>query len=852
MKPTLTRTSTLYRSLYQAILALSTTVFAMGAVQAAGLGKMKVLSSLGAPFRAEVELTNLKPEEDVNLIARVAAPEIFKQAGIDYNPALLGIRANLVKEGNITTVVLSSNSTVSEPLLEMLLELNWQAGRLVRQYTVLLDPIASTPDAPIEQIQPAAPQLSAAPAPAAAAPVASMDAAPIAPIAQPVASAAVKIEKPKATTGNNQYDVQKGDTLFNIASRMNNAGDSAQVKSLMALLLKNNPDAFIGNNINKLKAGVVLNTGAPVAAKANNLLSAAAPSKGFSQYKQSAAKKTKSLAAGKDDAKSITSAVKADVKAPAMPSAQDQLKVAGNASVGNKAVSAASKSAEEALVKEKAIAQEKARIAELQKNIQKAVEIKNSTLAAAPTASASATATANKSAVPPPVAVVTTAPPTPVTPAPVAVATVVSVPAVPDASKAAASGTSDATVTQLNKPQITEPPKTVVKVPVQAAKPAVVVEEPSWYENIDPLTVGGVAGGAALLGGLLLYRRRQKQSPSGDFGDTVVNTNDGQGGLLTADGGQAIDTFNSVFVSGFSGVTVPMESAEVDPVAEADVYMQYGRDAHAEDILKDALKQNPGRNPVRLKLMELYASKQNTAALKAQFDIMSELTQKTGDDWAAAQEIMEATQPISSGADSDASGKNPVIASLIKSTGASGAMLPHINLSEPTMIGDIPSMNQPLIMPATIGPKFDSPINLATTALKMPNVEVKKVAEEIEFDIQTPTVFDAPSAKAAAALSSASKSTGDSMPAIAPLVKAPSSVIEFNVSKFDVNPPSVYDKASGDSSNSDLQAIETKFSLAQAYMDIGDKEGAKELLQEVLESGHQSLTSQAKALLARL
>lgn len=839
MKPSLTRTSTLYRSLYQALLALSTTVFAMGAVQAAGLGKMKVLSSLGAPFRAEVELTNLKPEEEVNLIARIAAPEIFKQAGMDYNPALVGIKANLVKEGNTTTVVLSSNSTVNEPLIEMLLELNWQAGRLVRQYTVLLDPISTAPDAPVEQVQAAAPQLSAAPAQLVVAPPPAIEPAPAAPTA---ASVPVKADKPKAAVPNNQYDVQKGDTLFNIASRMNSTGDSAQVKSLMALLLKNNPDAFVGNNINKLKAGVVLNTGAPVAARTNNPMSAGVPSKGFSQYKQSAAKQTKSLATAKDDAKSITSAVKANVKPTPTPSAQDQLKVAGNAALGNKALPATGKTAEEALVKEKAITQEKARIAELQKNIQKAVEIKNGTLASAPVISA----TQSK----PVVSSVPT-----VETAPVAAAVPVTAEANKPAPKTAVSDTSDTTVAQLNKPQSVEPPKVAAKAPASNVKPTVEPEASSWYENIDPLMAGGVAGGAALLGGLLLYRRRQNHSSGSDFGDTVVNTNDGQGGLLTADGGKAVDTFNSVFVSGFSGVTVPMESAEVDPVAEADVYMQYGRDAHAEDILKDALKQNPARHPVRLKLMELYASKQNTTALKAQFEIMGELTQSKGEDWASAQEIMAVTQSNGGASDSDETAKHPTIASLIKTTGASGTTLPHINLSEPTMIGDIPSMNQALIMPATITPKFDLPINLATTALKVPDTEVKKVVEDIEFDIQTPTVFDPPNVKAAVPLVGASSSSAVQIPAIpttAPVVKPPSSVIEFNVSKFDINPPSVYDKASGDSSNSDLQAIETKFSLAQAYMDIGDKDGAKELLQEVLESGHQSLTPQAKALLAKL
>jgi FimV-like protein len=249
---------------------------------------------------------------------------------------------------------------------------------------------------------------------------------------------------------------------------------------------------------------------------------------------------------------------------------------------------------------------------------------------------------------------------------------------------------------------------------------------------------------------------------------------------------------------------------------------------------------------------------------------MAQLTQASGPDWQAAELVM-----MSAGKHETAIRKTlgsattaATIADLIKTTGISGVTLPRINLSDPTMIGDIPSMNQKTLIAADGSPKvrapaeFDLPINLATTAMKEPENEIQVTSDDIEFDIQMSVAFDAPIAAVAVKneslkLNPISFGVPLERPIAAPAAPtapaiSPNSIIEFNVSKFDLNPESTFNKSKAGAPNNDLQAIETKFSLAQAYMDIGDKDGAKELLQEVLESGHQSLTGQAKALLLKL
>src|SRR5690348_6732491 len=117
--------------------ALSLAAFA---AHAAGLGRLTVLSPLGQPLLAEVEIVSLQPGEEDGLTARLASPEAFSAAGIEPSPALNGLRINLVRRDNRPVLRLTTTQPVSEPFLDVLLELQWSSGRLVREYTFLLDP----------------------------------------------------------------------------------------------------------------------------------------------------------------------------------------------------------------------------------------------------------------------------------------------------------------------------------------------------------------------------------------------------------------------------------------------------------------------------------------------------------------------------------------------------------------------------------------------------------------------------------------------------------------------------------------------------------------------------------------
>src|SRR5258706_7083763 len=110
------------------------------ATQAAGLGKINIISALGQPLNAEIEIVSLQAGEEEGLVARVAPEEAFARAGIEMTAVLSDLRFSIEKRGAATILKLRSITPVNEPFLELLIELAWSNGRLVREYTFLLDP----------------------------------------------------------------------------------------------------------------------------------------------------------------------------------------------------------------------------------------------------------------------------------------------------------------------------------------------------------------------------------------------------------------------------------------------------------------------------------------------------------------------------------------------------------------------------------------------------------------------------------------------------------------------------------------------------------------------------------------
>ncbi len=121
--------------------AAAALILATSGSWALGLGRMAVQSALGESLRAEIDVTSITPEEASSLRVRIAPPEAYRAAGVDYGLVLSGTQVTLARRADGRPYLrIVSDRVVQEPFVDVILELSWASGRLVREYTMLLDP----------------------------------------------------------------------------------------------------------------------------------------------------------------------------------------------------------------------------------------------------------------------------------------------------------------------------------------------------------------------------------------------------------------------------------------------------------------------------------------------------------------------------------------------------------------------------------------------------------------------------------------------------------------------------------------------------------------------------------------
>jgi pilus assembly protein FimV len=282
---------------------------------------------------------------------------------------------------------------------------------------------------------------------------------------------------------------------------------------------------------------------------------------------------------------------------------------------------------------------------------------------------------------------------------------------------------------------------------------------------------------------------------------------------------------------------------DVDPVAEADVYLAYGRDLQAEEILKEAMRSNPDRLAIRGKLLEVYAKRRDTKGFELLASQLYALTKGEGEDWAKAQEQGRQIDPdnvmykaggrpsgaLAAGAMSEPLGASTMPQSVLPSPSAYAAMdapdtLPtgpvdvDLDLNVP-VAGDLPPPTPPeRTQPFDAGLDFTLPSvqgDLPAQAAPAPSFDVGSLS----LDLDPPRVVSAPAPLAAA-----------DPPASAPVP---------------------FTTVSGALGGED--ALLRKLELAEEFRQIGDAEGARDLLEEVVaQAGDGPLRAKAQGLLDSL
>lgn len=486
--------------------------------QALALGRLTTLSALGEPLRAEIDIPEINAEEFASFKATLATPEAFQAAGMEYNPALASAQFILQRRTNGSAFIqLRSVKAVSDPFVNLVINAKWSSGQIVRNYTLLLDPPAARQsETPAAITAPMATLPAARSAPAVtSAPVAEPAVRPraetttaAAPIQRPPAMPAPK-PSPSPKNSGEQHKVASGDTAGKIAA--NNKPANVSLDQMLVAMLRGNPDAFIGNNVNRLKAGAVLSLPTSEQAQAISASDAhqsvIAQSKDFNDFRRKLAENAPSIASKAPD-RQASGKVEAKVEErKAAVVTPDKLTLSKGSLNGAAKAAGEAKDNSEKIARERQARDDAARVAELSKNISDLNKIASGAVVspAAPAKAATPTTPGATATVPGATAAtgavaVTTPAVTPVTPAPT-----VAVPA-PNAATAATAASSAPPVNTATAVTPASPAK-----PTTA--PATPVAESSFMTDLmtSPAVLPAAGGLLALLAAAGLYAANQRK-----------------------------------------------------------------------------------------------------------------------------------------------------------------------------------------------------------------------------------------------------------------------------------------------------------------------------------------------------
>jgi pilus assembly protein FimV len=852
--------------------AVATALSPVGAF-ALGLGDINSQSALNQKFKAEIDLLSVDQEVIEDIRINLASEEAFERAGIERLFLLSGLRFEPMYSATGKPVIsITSEDPIREPFLNFLLEVNWPKGRLVREYTVLLDPPVTLNRAPA---QVSAPRVrTAAVTRAAAAPARQSRA----------------VSAPVSVAGGREYGpVQPNDNLWSIAKMMRTQGES--IEQVMMALQRYNPDAFINNNVNNLKVGRVLRL--PEGADVTSLSQRAARQEFMAQ--------TQAWRTGRGMAPTTAPSQ------PGRPKPQDRLKlISAKPDEQGEAMSREGEAEVSRLEQEILLVREsnesalqeneelRTRVKELEKqidDIQRLVTLKSDELSQMQ--QAQKIAGEKMEQMEPPVTEPAPVEPAPTEPAPaVAPEPETAVVPVPEGtvieetdiekviSQAAREETAAADAPAAPAPA--EKPAVAETAAPEPAKPPVATppeKKVSYFDNLEGnTTLFGIVGAVAvlLIGMLWMIMRRRKEAEA-EFSESILVSPDSE---IASAGKDDTDSLNepsdeTSFMSDFSPSDIDAlqdETGEVDPLSEADVYIAYGRYQQAEELIKQAIEKFPERDELKHKLLEIYFSA------------------KKGDEFTKMAEELH-----SGGLENNNPGAWSKVASMGKELNPTHALFAGaVGVAGSSLVGDDDLEDLGLDLGAEFGEvskpaeqaleeRVDEPSedldsmdlsgldnldemdseNLAADMSldsefldKMESGEATAEAEVLEIDqgdLELPSgeveALETP-ANEEVSLDMSESDTLDSMD-----LDSIERELEGLSEGLDTDEEEPLELPASDDSESislDLDTtdeVTTKLDLARAYIDMGDSEGAKSILEEVASEGNDQQKQEAQELM---
>ena len=871
---------------------------------AVGLGGINVASALGQTLKADIALSDISKNEISSLVVGLASPDAYKNSGLEYpydNKFKFEI---LNRPDGQPYIKVSSAQPVNDPFVSLLVKLTWPAGQLSREYTFLLDPPGYQPVQPAPAQVQAVPPVIQAPAQAAApatsvvpepetlatSPAVTAESGTAATVQQSAqetpakqaeqatpqatltpAKMAAALEVTKLPKNQEWLKVQRGDTMYKIAEKYKLA--DMNLDRMLVALYRVNANKFDGKNMNRIKSGKILRL--PTEEEYSHVTQAEAMKEIHAQaadwnaYRQKLASaaplRNQSQSAQQVATGKISSSV-ADMAPIAKETAREVLKLSRGEAPGDGIVSGAgdqstsdqsSKNAaqEDAIANAKALKEDQTRAALLEKNLQDMQHLAKLKVEAAALAQT------------------------------------------PVAGKAAVSAVAP-TPTGIAKAK----PVTVAKTKVQPAVP-----EPSLLDQIleEPLYLAGGAVALLALAGLGFMVYRRKKTPM-QFADELPEDIGEITGRMASPVLPSPDTGDFTVSAGTTQIAEAPTSDIVDPISEADLFLNFGRDAQAEEILKDALKNAPNNSQILLKLLGIYANRKDTNS----FSEYARKLQDSGDDGAWQQAVamgrkLEPDNPMYGGGfrSMEDTGSATVQVPVFNPKGANenvpkarasaldfdfdlGASASQsASLAEQNFLNDMEttstmsrddrlaaagsSMDFDITSDNTLSPAaagrldggldFDiTSTNPAMPAASEPGKKAAGVYDDLVFETEGSPLSKPEKAKPA---TKQPEADGGGMaftldfpvedttkPATSPSPVA-GNFADINLNFDDIVTPT---ESTPESKGDNWQDVATKLDLAKAYHEMGDASGAREILDEVMREGDAEQRESAQALFAQL
>ena len=806
-----------------------------------GVGDITVKSALSEPLNAEIKLFSVRPGEGDNIRVSLATLKEFDKAGINRPLELSYLKFKIVEKGDGNAYIhVYSERPIREPFLDFLVDIDWPSGRLLREYTLLLDPpifaqrkaapvqapVVAAPTRIIRQAEPAVTVIST-PLSVPSAPVVSSNESGLFPQiqidAEPAAldTTAKTIVEVSSFSGDS-YKVKTNDTLWSIAQSVK-PNDSVGVSQMMLALKEANPDAFSNNNINGLKSGFVLRIPEMDAIAAINRGDAVRIAQQQNELWRAAQDQ---LSSSVTPSGTATSA--ADAKQAPVSSTQESASVklitpdenAGGVQGGGEDTAAAA--AKLALINEQLASKSKEngelqeRLKSLEDQIgsmERLLELKEDSLSELQ----------NK---------LTTEKPKPVETAPVVekAPEPVAKPIAEDKDK-------------INPYALNEVPKSVVTPkPTPAPKPAPAQKpaEASLFD--DPIILAAIV--AVLLAifaliWLVMKRRRENMQ----FPESILSSKP-----ATVSATQANDetALLSDFAPSAMDGAIESDSSEVDPSAEADVYIAYGKHQQAEELLETSIEQEPDRLDLRLKLMEVYHATGNADGFLAQ---ASQLNASMDDQntalWDKAVVMGRELCPGNElfGSDDATAGEDDFadlqgIADLDDDLDLDLEMTDTLSIDESS--DDVQAAKDDDELSLDMDLEELDTTSSDDDELSL-DVDMGDLSLEIEEDTEDTAVEPEPAAEPEAAVD------------FGELAIEEDDIDLGDELELDVEETLETETTDAeDDAMLGMDEVATKLDLAKAYIDMGDPDGARAILDEVLSEGNDDQQSEAKGLIDQL